>query len=41
MDIVKPLKLGKTTRMSFSKIDHIIDIPNLIDRKKLLVEIKK
>ncbi len=28
---VKPVKLGKTTRMSFSKIDEVIKVPNLVE----------
>ncbi len=31
---VKPLKLGKTTRMSFSKIDEVIKLPNLLEIQK-------
>lgn len=31
---VKPIKLGKTTRMSFSKIDEVIKMPNLIEVQK-------
>ncbi len=31
---VKPVKVGKTTRMSFSKIDEVIDMPNLIEIQK-------
>ena len=31
---VKPVKLGTTTRMSFSKIDEVIDMPNLIEIQK-------
>ena len=31
MSIVKPIKLGKTTRMTFSKIDEAINMPNLIE----------
>ena len=27
---VKPVKLGKTERMSFSHIDEVISMPNLI-----------
>ena len=34
MSIVKPIKLGKTQRMSFSKIDEAIDMPNLIEIQK-------
>ncbi|MGN0639723.1 MAG: DNA-directed RNA polymerase subunit beta [Oscillospiraceae bacterium] len=30
----KPLKLGKTTRQSFSKINEVIDMPNLIGIQK-------
>lgn len=31
---VKPVQLGKTTRMSFSKIDEVIKTPNLIEIQK-------
>ncbi|MDE7389475.1 MAG: DNA-directed RNA polymerase subunit beta, partial [Lachnospiraceae bacterium] len=31
---VKPVKLGNTTRMSFGKIDEVIDMPNLIEIQK-------
>ena len=31
---VKPVQLGKTERMSFSKIDEVIDMPNLIEVQK-------
>ena len=31
---VKPVNYGKTTRMSFSKIDEVIKIPNLIEVQK-------
>ena len=31
---VKPVQLGKTTRMSFSHIDEVIDMPNLIEVQK-------
>ena len=31
---VKPVKVGKNTRMSFSKIDEILDMPNLIEIQK-------
>ena len=31
---VKPAKLGKNERMSFSKIDEVIDMPNLIEVQK-------
>ncbi|HIW54329.1 MAG TPA: DNA-directed RNA polymerase subunit beta, partial [Candidatus Ruthenibacterium merdigallinarum] len=31
---VKPVQLGKTERMSFSKIDEVIDMPNLIEIQK-------
>ena len=31
---VKPVTLGKTQRMSFSRIDEVIDIPNLIEVQK-------
>ncbi len=32
--MLKPQKLGKTTRMSFSKIDDILEMPNLIEVQK-------
>ena len=32
--MVKPHKMGKTTRMSFSKIDEVIDMPNLLEVQK-------
>ena len=31
---VKPLQLGKTTRMSFSKIDEVIKLPHLLEIQK-------
>ena len=31
---VKPVQLGKTERMSFSRIDEVIDMPNLIEVQK-------
>ena len=31
---VKPVKLGNTERMSFGKIEEVIDMPNLIDIQK-------
>ena len=31
---VKPVKLGNTERMSFGKIDEVIDMPNLIEIQK-------
>ncbi|MGN0488271.1 MAG: DNA-directed RNA polymerase subunit beta [Ruminococcus sp.] len=31
---VKPVKLGATERMSFAKIDEVIDMPNLIEVQK-------
>ena len=31
---VKPVQLGKTVRMSFSKIDEVIKMPNLIEVQK-------
>ena len=31
---VKPVTLGKTQRMSFSRIDEVIDMPNLIEVQK-------
>ncbi|HCX64654.1 MAG TPA: DNA-directed RNA polymerase subunit beta, partial [Eubacteriaceae bacterium] len=32
--MVRPVELGKNTRMSFSKIDEVLDIPNLIQVQK-------
>ena len=32
--MVKPVKLGKNTRMTFSKINEVIDMPNLIEIPK-------
>ncbi|MFI3325816.1 MAG: DNA-directed RNA polymerase subunit beta [Clostridia bacterium] len=31
---VKPVKLGKNTRMSFAKIDEVLEMPNLIEVQK-------
>ena len=31
---VKPVKLGKNTRMSFEKINEVLDMPNLIEVQK-------
>ncbi|MBR5540344.1 MAG: DNA-directed RNA polymerase subunit beta, partial [Clostridia bacterium] len=31
---IKPVQLGKTTRMSFSKINEVLDMPNLIEIQK-------
>ena len=31
---VKPVQLGKNTRMSFSRIDEVLDMPNLIEVQK-------
>ena len=31
---VKPKQLGKNTRMSFSRIDEVLDMPNLIEVQK-------
>ena len=31
---VKPVRLGRTERMSFGKIDEVIDMPNLIEVQK-------
>lgn len=28
---VKPVQLGKNTRMSFSRIDEVLSMPNLIE----------
>ena len=33
-DMVKPVQMGKTTRMSFSKINEVIDMPDLIEIQK-------
>ncbi len=32
--VIKPVKRGKTERMSFAKIDEVIDMPNLIEVQK-------
>ena len=32
--MVKPVKLGGNTRMTFSKINEVIDMPNLIEIQK-------
>ena len=34
---VKPVKLGKTERMSFSHIDEVISMPNLIEVRRTLI----
>ena len=34
MENVKQVKLGKSERVSFSKIDEVIDMPNLIEVQK-------
>ena len=31
---VKPVKLGRNTRMSFSKINEVMEMPNLIEVQK-------
>ena len=31
---VKPVQLGKTTRMSFGKINEVLEMPNLIEVQK-------
>ena len=31
---VKPVQLGKNVRMSFSKINEVLDMPNLIEVQK-------
>ena len=33
-NMVKPVQLGKNTRMTFSKINEVIDMPNLIEIQK-------
>ena len=37
---VKPVKLGKTERMSFSHIDEVISMPNLIEDQKKMTKFK-
>ena len=32
--VVKPQKFGKTERMSFSRIDEVLEMPNLLDVQK-------
>ncbi len=32
--MVKPVKLGKTTRMSFQQIDDILEMPDLLEVQK-------
>src|SRR5690606_26170432 len=32
--MVHPVKLGRTTRMSFSRIEEVLDMPNLIEVQK-------
>ena len=32
--MVKPVKLGKNTRMSFAKLDGVLEMPNLIEVQK-------
>lgn len=32
---VKPVKLGRNTRMSFSKINEVMEMPNLIEVQKI------
>ena len=31
---VKPVQVGKNVRMSFSRIDEVLDMPNLIEVQK-------
>ena len=31
---VKPVKLGKKTRMSFARINEVLEMPNLIEVQK-------
>ena len=31
---VKPVQVGKNTRMSFAKIDEVLEMPNLIEVQK-------
>ena len=32
--LLKPIKLGKNERMTFAKIDEVLEMPNLIDMQK-------
>ena len=32
--MVHPVQLGRTTRMSYSRIDEVLDMPNLIEVQK-------
>ena len=32
--MVHPVKLGRTTRMSYSRIEEVLDMPNLIEVQK-------
>ena len=34
---VKPVQLGKNTRMSFARIDEVLDMPNLIEVQKVRI----
>ncbi|MBR5767072.1 MAG: DNA-directed RNA polymerase subunit beta [Clostridia bacterium] len=34
MEMVKPVRLGRNERMSFSKIEEVLDMPNLLDVQK-------
>ena len=34
--MVKPVQMGKNTRMTFSKINEVIDMPNLIEIQRIL-----
>lgn len=36
---VKPVKLGKNVRMSFSRIGEVLEIPNLIEVQKELLSV--
>ena len=36
---VKPVQNGRTTRMSFSRINEVIGMPNLIEIQKNLLQL--
>ena len=36
---VKPVKLGKNVRMSFSRIGEVLEMPNLIEVQKKLLSV--
>ena len=35
---VKPVKLGKNTRMSFAEINEVMEMPNLIEVQKKFLQ---